>query len=283
MFSEQIETTITVLAAGLALVLIVFSILRKAGRDKASWVALFFMAYPLLTALLLVIQTTWPAEATSAGIMGYTAGKVGALFVIAFLSMGGLLLTKGRIVGMALVLVCLSWITYVTGDDPFLLELPNQLPAILSPILLALFYWLWTTFEGDRIYDWLDQSSPGGFGKLKPRGMATSGRQTNAQGSAPDAARITDAWRAAERTSTEAEGERAPNRSAKAEHGAERSIFRMAVGAAVGAASVYALMMIAAAASANRFSYAMANDPQMMLWPAIAGAVIGAGITTLRR
>lgn len=318
MFSEQIQTPVTVLASSLVLVLIVFSVLRKMGQEKESWIALFILAYPLLTVLLLVMHTTWPAEATSLGIGSYAAGKAGGLFVVSCLSMVGLLHRRNRIVGMLVVLVCLSWNTYVTGYDPFRLALPDQLPPFISPILLALFYWLWKTYEGDRIYDWLDQSTPSGFGKLRPRGSAVPTEPTDAQTSARDPARAAAAaWAAARKTSSDVEREPVSSRSTKAEPGAERPAtaaraaaekantnvdgetvssrstnagpgaerpaVRMAVGAAVGAASVYALMMIAAAASANRFSYAMANDPQMMLWPTIAGAVIGAGITALRR
>lgn len=318
MFSEQIQTPVTVLASGLLLTFIVFSVLRKMGQERESWIAFFILAYPLLTALLMVMQTNWPSEATSIGIGGYTAGKAGGLFVVSCLSMIGLLHRRDRIGGMLVVLFCLSWNTYVTGYDLFLLELPNQLPAFFSPILLALFYWLWRAFEGDRIYSWLDQSTPSGFGRLKPRGSAVPFESTDAQTSAHDPARAAAAawraanrtstnvereavsgksakaepdaeppaaaaWAAAKKTSTNVEGETVSSRSTKDELGAERPAVRLAVGAAVGAASVYAMMMIAAAASANRFSYAMANDAQMMLWPAIAGAVIGAGITKLWR
>lgn len=318
MFSEQIQTPVTVLASGLLLTFIVFSVLRKMGQERESWIAFFILAYPLLTALLMVMQTNWPSEATSIGIGDYAAGKAGGLFVVSCLSMIGLLHRRDRIGGMLVVLFCLSWNTYVTGYDPFLLELPNELPAFFSPILLALFYWLWRVFEGDRIYSWLDQSTPSGFGKLKPRDSAVPTEQSNAQTSSDDPARTAAAawaafkktstnieretvssrsskaepdakrpaaaaWVAAEETSTDVESETVSSRSTNAEPDAERPAVRLAVGAAVGAASVYAMMMIAAAASANRFSYSMVNDAQTMIWLAIAGAVIGAGVTKLRR
>lgn len=279
MLAGNINATLIACIAGLILSVALFLLIRIKGGLRTSWAVALFLFYPIVTAIVLLLSTEWNPSASSLQVGGYVAEKTGGFLVISALSLFGLILSNGKPIGMFVVMTVMSLNTWITGNDFLSLDLPNQMPTILSPLILLAGYWLWMWFDGDIFVNQMRTGASNilitaKHGKL----LHTSHREIGPR---------TSDLALRSRTLLEEDAEQ---RSQKADNSldlgaaSDDRITRLVVGAVVGAVFLVSIIVVASVVSANKFSYLIfANDPTRLIFPAILGAILGAGLTYLRK
>jgi len=244
---EIVATPALVLIAILVGVSIVsFKLAERGKMDLAWWLFLLF-SLPILSSLILLYVYEWPETATQEGVSMVIADKIGELLVMSLVSSGGLLFAKNRPLGMLTLLILISNSSYFFGVSMVPRSGSENISIFLASIVITA-----TFFTIRRI----------NFEKV-------IGQRREVK-----AASIMDGQSTYRQFQTEE----------KLRRGASVDTQVMAAYAAIGAGlSCLIILVFSVVGGEQRAFFAILNNPDNLVIPAVLGAAMGFGYAVVRK